>query len=236
MEQNKVIDLVMKCLAMAESASYNPNEADNALRKARELCEAHGLEFAEMEATRQNKKPEDIEYEITKGHFEKEFLSWEKVIVHICNNLFQTRCFWKHGVSSINRLRAQVVFIGTPVDVRMAVAVLPIIIDLTRRYARVQYGTGWGPEHTSFSRGFVDALWSKSVAMKQEPRAKVSTGTSLVVVNKETQVEKAFAGMTKRFKSRRTPRVWVNPEAYEHGQEKGRTTSLNFHNNLQGVN
>ena len=242
MEKTKAIDLVMKCLAMADSATYNPNEADNALRKARELCEAHGLEFAQMEATRQNRKPEEIKYEVTKGHFEKEFASWEKTIPHLCNVLFETKCYWMIGGNIRNRLASSIVFVGTPQDVQLSIAVMPIIINLAKRYARSEYGTGWGPFHTSFCRGFISELQNKANREKAKAKAKApavpgkSSCTALVVVNKETQVVKAFDDMTKGFSTCRSRRFSAMDSAYQNGMERGRETNLNFHNAIQGVN
>lgn len=224
MENDKVLDKILKCLRLAESASYNPNEAANALRAAQRLAEEHGLDLAQIEAEKQNVKPEEVKYDVVKEAAHDDFRrlnQWKVDIYHVCVALFGVRFY----IAS-NGNRKKIYLFGTAHDVALAREVYNIILRMAYKFSREVYGSKFRKDHRAFCTGFVSCLYRRSVEFKAAPKA--STGTALVVINKEDQVRQVFEQETQGFKATTARRFVRNAFAFNGGYQRGHSVSLNF--------
>ncbi len=80
MDDEKIIDKIKKCLALAESS--NPNEAETALRQARKLMDAHNIHLAEVNAAKAGEFKRDSKFRSDAVPLWAGWLSYE------CGNAF----------------------------------------------------------------------------------------------------------------------------------------------------
>ena len=161
----KIVDKIIKCLQMSESAGYNKHEADNALRLAKKLCDENDLDFATVEAVRQNKKADEIKYDVKlKSDVIRRFYPWEQALMASVDKLIGVRHFYNDWGGS----KKQLVIIGAVSDVAVAIQVFHLLRKMGERYSREAYGPRWSRDHLSFVHGFAVSLFNRADALAEQ--------------------------------------------------------------------
>jgi hypothetical protein len=223
----KIVDKIVKCLNMADSKDYNENEAMSALRIAQNLAREYNLDIASIEASKQKKNAEDIKYDLKEGMcVEKNtFVNYEFSLFEVCDILFGIKHYF-------NKRRGwmSAIFIGTVSDVSLSQRVYTLLREMARRAARDEIGSGWSNSHRSYAWGFSNRLLERARAYT-EPVAKVSTCFSLVVRNKEQQVQQYLVNLG--LSQLKTRRQYADSTAYHLGRAAAEGISLDFTKNLE---
>jgi hypothetical protein len=212
----KIKKRIQKLLALG-SNNENPNEADNALRKAAKLAEQYGLAISDMDPITGEVK--NVNTERIKVHNKSQ--NWVIILGSIIAETFECEL-----ITSTNSYKEKnLVFLGTPSDIELAIWYFKLIKIKTMRQAE-QFNKA--ADQKTYATGVVIALKNRLHEMFVMPRlSERSKDVKALVVQKDTAIKEE---MHKQFPKLRNSRQKVDKltshSAYSKGQQDGKTMAL----------
>lgn len=217
--ENPIIQKVAKLLSLAQSP--NENEAQLAMKKARELLLKHQLSDDVINAGNSFAHYKTMEIGTAKGRFER----WEKKLTHILQDYFFVKIIWDSSwISQKSRMGSIPIAHGRPENLAMADYVYHFFLNLLpnlwedfkknqnlnsdRRRREYYYGV---------LCGFADKLEQQNTHLQQE-KALIWTG--------DKGLDDFYRHLHPRIHSQSSGSATVG-EVFMHGKETGQNVVLN---------
>jgi hypothetical protein len=224
----KAIERIIKCLDMANTSTYNENEAANAMRAAKRLMEEYGLTMAELEAKKQKTTSDKVEYAFKKDSLatKSNFGTYEKILMTACQDLFSVRFVLSQWWDAATRkARTTVYILGTEGEVAISKTAYTLLRQAMHRRATVLYGIDWKRPHYHYFEGFATELCSRA---REKTITKSDCKAVVIFDNKDKQLAAFTSDVFKNLKANKgRARQKMSREFFE-GMTDGSKESLEF--------
>lgn len=238
----KLIEKIKKCLALGKDPSAFQHEAESAMEMAQRLMEEYNLSVTDVEVD------EVVEVEFVTDR--SRIIQWKALLAKYVANGFECQLFTRKGRGVGRSLDGQyhpskLVFIGTKVDVEVAIYVFKYLSTVVERmkadfvkkvvvpsYVRTGSKGYKMNQGKSYAVGIVQALKLKIDEFANRKKETVNsapiTGKEMILVKKD-----AVAKYMRRYNmTKGTPIKGLNRDAMSTGQEHG--AGISIHHGVNG--
>lgn len=231
MSQQKILERILKLFNLGDT-SRNQSEAETlaAVTKARQLMAEYDLTEADLRALG-TEKAKSVAYVVTqhtaytrKG---RTFAYYDHKVAHAVDAICSTQHYVKTTFVDKKGWYVSRRFYGAEADVAIASALFQVLLDVVRKAARTEYGSGWSPDHQSYAIGFAIRLEERAAVWNPATALGEAQSNALVVISKDKaqQIER-WADTKLELKSVvYTPKVKKH-DAFAQGYEDGANVDL----------
>ena len=220
-EQLKVIsDKVRRCLALANCAAGNENEAANAANIARKILAKYSLTMSDLN----DEEKSDIVRNV--ANTTKGLKRWEAGIGGILQNWVPVVSVIYHKYNNVTQKRyKELTFIGEEADVIVAIELFKYIRKFIKTNSNKSY-KGQPSAKRSYAYGVVNRLRERFLELKKEPEVEFDGERyALMVINKKQRIDEELKNEQLKYKKVRS--VNVNEVAYQQGRLDADLIGLN---------
>lgn len=225
MNEQATDDIIVKIIKLLElgkeGRGATQEEALLALEKAKALMARYQISMAQVDGALLGTGTKRREVKL------KDVFSWRRR-----GSMPQFDQWLASAVATITSTRAYIhrdrpyvdlYFLGDEPDCAIAVALFGILTEMRRELMRVCCGSGWSPEHRSFSDGFATAVLHRAKAETKELRKEEAQTLALIVRDKNAIIEQEMRSRRMKHSRSRSTRQY---DSYSDGYRAGSTVNL----------